>query len=100
MTNSEYEAKMHTIMTALRVFYELASVVTDDEMAHIEQTIERADSVGFLFVVPMDFPAAMERVRQQREILKFVREGRALVRKLRREANAAAGTLLFPEEDK
>ena len=82
MTNSEYQGNMDLLASAFRSFVLVASVLKDTELGIMEQTLDRADSVGFLFVPGIEYANAMENVSKQRKLLKFVRQARALRKEL------------------
>ena len=82
MSNEEYTRNMDLIASAFRSFVMVASALEDRELGIMEQTLERAGSVGFLFIPGIEFAAAMENVGKQRKLLKFVRQARALRKEL------------------
>ena len=82
MSDEEYKSNMDLLTSAFNSFVMVASALEDRELGIMEQTLERADSIGFLFVPGIQYAAAMENVLKQRKLLQFVRQARALRKEL------------------
>lgn len=69
MTDAQYKSKMDTVVQALNLCAGVLDSLTDEDLNLMFATLARAESVGHLFVIPIDYHASMERVQQQREAL-------------------------------
>lgn len=80
MTDREFTDKMNDLCQSLGMAYHLASVVTDEDLDHLAEAIERADTLSFMLVKPLDFGKTQQSLDQQRAVLKIHRDIRRFVR--------------------
>ena len=71
MTDNEYKEKMDTLTQSLSIAFTVGSVVTDEDIAHMEKTISLAESVGFIFVKPLEHAEKMENLKPQKEVIRL-----------------------------
>ena len=77
MNVDDYKLNMDLVVAALRAASTIALALTDEDLDELERTLQKADALGFVLVVPIDFPQAMDNIRYQREALAMVRKLRA-----------------------
>lgn len=74
-----YRDAMDRLVSALRAFGLLTEPVSDATLHWLDETISRAEAVGFLYVAGLEYPAANRRLDDQRKLLRWVSDGRALL---------------------
>ena len=92
MTNDEYTETMEQLVAAVRtVAFMSEAAATDEELKHLSETIERADDAGMFMVRPIDYPAAMRNLDDQRRVIALHRE----IRKFYRDMEGKAAAEMF-----
>ena len=69
---------------ALRSFGPLSSLPSG-KMRELSETIEKADTLGFLLVRPIDFPQSMKNLKWQREVLIWAKDTLATYDRIKEE---------------
>lgn len=87
MTDEEFRAHMDMLVGQARI----ASMLPLDQMA---ATVDRAESVGFLFVAPAAYQRALPQLALQRKLIAAAQSLAAVVREA--EAEAAARPVTVP----
>lgn len=82
MRDEAYKAKMDVLTAACRNFGMMTSTISDGDLATMHRTLDLAGAAGHLFVKPLDYPAAMERTRQQRRLLYLLGQFREVMDEL------------------
>ena len=83
MTNEEYKAAMDLLVNAFRTSNLLLSCLPPGVLEALRKTVEAADSMAFLMVVPLDFDAANQRLEEQRKVLAWAEETLSLFNSLK-----------------
>ena len=89
MNDSEYKSTMDQLVHAFQMFVTMSDL-DDATLRHLEETVSRADEVGFMLVPPMELGRANRRLDQQRRLLEFVRQGHELNRELLSDISGAS----------
>lgn len=88
MTDDEYRLCLDLITTQFREFHLGLAAITDEQLDTIEKTLNMSDSIGFMFVPPLEYQQSMKNIDDQRKLITLVREVRDTVDKMRNEAFA------------
>lgn len=75
--NARYKALMDQMSQAMQATVLMMADITDEDLAWVDKTIGLADTMSIFYVSGAEFPAAMDRLAQQRHLLSIVRKVRA-----------------------
>lgn len=89
MTNEEYIANMDLLKEAFRTANMMIQTMSQEYVDHMSQTLDHAESMGFLLVAPIGFAQAMKNVDQQRKLLQWANQTRALYEEFLQEASSS-----------
>ena len=54
MTDDEYKSKMKIIVSAVTSFVMQTSIISENDLQIMQESISQADAIGFLFIPPVD----------------------------------------------
>ena len=72
MENDTYTQTMDILVNGLRTFHAITSVATDEDVTFMQETIERADSLGAV-MYPSEYKKGLKSLQNQRRILNLIR---------------------------
>ena len=80
MSAGQFTAKMDKVAHAIQVASLMLHDVTDDDLDAMSALISRSETMGPFLTTTLEFPAAMQRLDNQREAIKVARTVRGFYR--------------------
>ena len=73
-TDREYEEEMGTVVSAFHTANLILKALPQDSIEQLRRTVDSADNMAFVMVVPLDFGATTKRLDEQRKVLNWASE--------------------------
>ena len=79
MTDDEYRMNMDAVLQALATATAVTRHISDADLRLMDETLRRADAVGFIFVKPLTLRRQDSALRLQAEALELLKNVRAFI---------------------